>query len=128
MAALPLSVSKIVSMRRKSAPPSQIRQSIYPVTLENKGPVLLEILKRPEVESAIVFTRTKSRADRVAKMLESFPEVKVADSVSGAIDLVVQLEVERIEDLNRVRDELARLPGVESTQTLLVMAPRFDRR
>jgi ATP-dependent RNA helicase RhlE len=53
----------------KAAPPSQIRQSIYPVTLENKGPVLLEILKRPEVESAIVFTRTKSRADRVAKML-----------------------------------------------------------
>jgi Lrp/AsnC family leucine-responsive transcriptional regulator len=66
--------------------------------------------------------------DRVARMLESFPEVKVADSVSGAIDLVVQLEAERIEDLNRVRDELARLPGVESTQTLLVMAPRFDRR
>ena len=53
----------------KAAPPSQIRQSIYPVTLENKGPVLLEILKRPEVESAIVFTRTKSRADRVAKLL-----------------------------------------------------------
>ena len=53
----------------KAAPPSQIRQSIYPVTLENKGPVLLEILKRPEVESAIVFTRTKSRADRVARML-----------------------------------------------------------
>jgi DNA-binding Lrp family transcriptional regulator len=61
-------------------------------------------------------------------MLESFPEVKVADSVSGSIDLVVQLEAERIEDLNRVRDELARLPGVESTQTLFVMAPRFDRR
>ena len=54
----------------KAAPPAQIRQSIYPVTLENKGPVLLEILKRPEVESAIVFTRTKSRADRVAKMLQ----------------------------------------------------------
>ncbi len=53
----------------KAAPPSQIRQSIYPVTLENKGPVLLEILKRPEVERAIVFTRTKSRADRVAKLL-----------------------------------------------------------
>src|ERR1017187_10869855 len=28
------------------------------------------MLKRPEVESAIVFTRTKSRADRVAKMLQ----------------------------------------------------------
>jgi len=39
------------------------------VTLDNKGPMLLELLKRDEVESAIVFTRTRSRADRVAKML-----------------------------------------------------------
>jgi ATP-dependent RNA helicase RhlE len=64
-----LSNPERVTIGGKSAPPSSIRQSIYPVTLENKGPVLLEILKRPEVESAIVFTRTKSRADRVAKML-----------------------------------------------------------
>ncbi|MDO8432153.1 MAG: DEAD/DEAH box helicase [Candidatus Binatus sp.] len=65
-----LSTPERVTIGGKSAPPASIRQSIYPVTLENKGPVLLEILKRPEVESAIVFTRTKSRADRVAKMLQ----------------------------------------------------------
>jgi len=65
-----LTTPERVTVGGKSAPPAQIRQSIYPVTLENKGPVLLEILKRPEVESAIVFTRTKSRADRVAKMLQ----------------------------------------------------------
>jgi ATP-dependent RNA helicase RhlE len=59
-----------VTVGEKSAPPSSITQTIYPVTLENKGAMLLEILKRPEVESAIVFTRTKSRADRVAKMLQ----------------------------------------------------------
>jgi Lrp/AsnC family transcriptional regulator, leucine-responsive regulatory protein len=77
---------------------------------------------------AYLMIRGGASHDRVAKMLESFPEVKVADSVSGEIDLVLQLEVDRIEDLARVRDELARLPGVVSTQTLLVMAPRFDRR
>ncbi|HUO05541.1 MAG TPA: DEAD/DEAH box helicase [Candidatus Binataceae bacterium] len=59
-----------VTIGSLAAPPSSVKQSIYPVTMENKGPVLLEILKRPEVESAIVFTRTKSRADRVARMLQ----------------------------------------------------------
>ena len=59
-----------VSASTKTAPPSQIRQTICPVALENKSPMLLEILRRPEVESAIVFTRTKSRADRIAKMLQ----------------------------------------------------------
>jgi ATP-dependent RNA helicase RhlE len=59
-----------VTIGEKTAPPSTIRQTICPVATENKGPMLLEIVRRPEVESAIVFTRTKSRADRIAKMLQ----------------------------------------------------------
>jgi ATP-dependent RNA helicase RhlE len=52
-----------------SAPPETIRQVICPVASDNKGPMLLQILRRPEVTSAIVFTRTRSRADRVGKLL-----------------------------------------------------------
>ncbi len=66
--------------------------------------------------------------ERAVKLLRGFPQVKVADSVSGDIDLILQLEAERIEDVTRVRDEVAKLPGVVSTQTLVVMTPRFDRR
>jgi ATP-dependent RNA helicase RhlE len=58
-----------VTIGAVAAPPSTISQSIYPVKTESKGPMLLELLDRIEVESAIVFTRTKSRADRVAKLL-----------------------------------------------------------
>jgi len=58
-----------VNVGEQTTPPASIRQTIYAVTLDNKGPMLLELLKRDEVESAIVFTRTRSRADRVAKML-----------------------------------------------------------
>jgi ATP-dependent RNA helicase RhlE len=52
-----------------SAPPAAVRQTVYPVTPENKAPMLLHLLGRNEVNSAIVFTRTKVRADRVAKLL-----------------------------------------------------------
>jgi ATP-dependent RNA helicase RhlE len=58
-----------VSIGPVAAPPAEIRQMIYPVTMENKVPVLLELLNRAEVNSAIVFTRTKNRADRIARML-----------------------------------------------------------
>jgi ATP-dependent RNA helicase RhlE len=58
-----------VNVGEKAAPPASIRQTILPVSVENKGPMLLEILKRDDIESAIVFTRTKSRADRVSKLL-----------------------------------------------------------
>lgn len=58
-----------VSIGERAAPPSTIRQTICAVTLDNKGPMLLEILKRREIDSAIVFTRTRSRADRVSRLL-----------------------------------------------------------
>ena len=77
---------------------------------------------------AYLLVRGTANHDRVVKALDALPGVKVADSVSGEIDLVLQIEVERIEELNELRDEVAKLPGVVSTQTLLVMAPRFDRR
>ncbi len=58
-----------LSVGKVATPPSSIRQSIYPVTPENKGPMLLKLLCRDEVDRAIVFTRTKSRADRAARLL-----------------------------------------------------------
>lgn len=64
---------------------------------------------------------------RALRALEGFPEVRVADSVAGSTDLVLQLEAPSIDDLNRVRDEVAKLPGVSSTETLLVMKAEFSR-
>ncbi len=57
------------SVEEISAPPDTIRQVVCPVTTENKGRMLRQILLRPEVTSAIVFTRTRVRADRVGKLL-----------------------------------------------------------
>ena len=65
--------------------------------------------------------------ERALRALKSFPEVRGADSVAGEISLVLRLEVESVEDLNRVRDEVAKLPGVAGTQTLLVMKDGFSR-
>lgn len=46
-----------------------INQSVYFVDKENKKNLLLEILKDQDIERALVFTRTKHGADRVAKDL-----------------------------------------------------------
>lgn len=54
----------------KAAPPPSIQQTICAVTTAQKGEILLALLRRPEVESAIVFTRTRDRTDRVAKTLK----------------------------------------------------------
>lgn len=101
--------------------------------LEREGVILgytLRLAKAPPagVRAYLLVQGSGPSHERTVRMLETFPEVRVADSVSGDTDLVLQVEAERLEDLNRLRDEVARLPGVAATRTLLVMAPRFDRR
>jgi len=58
-----------ITIGQTSAPPVTIRQRVCPVTTESKGKLLLELLRTDEIESAIVFTRTKIRADQIARFL-----------------------------------------------------------
>jgi ATP-dependent RNA helicase RhlE len=52
-----------------SAPASGISQMLYPVPEHLKTPLLLELLGEAGVESALVFTRTKRRTERLAQDL-----------------------------------------------------------
>lgn len=46
-----------------------IQQSVYFVEKKEKSSLLLHLLKNPEIESVLVFTRTKHGADKLAKIL-----------------------------------------------------------
>ncbi len=56
------------------APPSKpietIEQSVYPVGGKQKTDLLLSLIKDHSLERVLVFTRTKHRADRVARVLD----------------------------------------------------------
>jgi ATP-dependent RNA helicase RhlE len=59
-----------INLERRSAPAAGIRQGVYPVARELKPALLVELLNRNLVADAIVFTRTKHRANRLAQFLE----------------------------------------------------------
>src|SRR3954447_12758906 len=59
-----------LNIERASAPATGIDQAVYPVRQEAKSALLLELLKGKTIESAIVFTRTKHRANRLTQYLE----------------------------------------------------------
>ena len=59
-----------ISIERRSAPAAGIRQAVYPVRRDLKSDLLAELLARNLVADAIVFTRTKHRANRLALFLE----------------------------------------------------------
>jgi ATP-dependent RNA helicase RhlE len=51
-------------------PPEAIQQALYPVPKHLKVPLLMALLENMEVESMLVFTRTKQEADIVTRQLD----------------------------------------------------------
>ena len=58
-----------ISLQRRAAPAAGVSQALYPVPSKRKGALLVEFLKSGHIDDALVFTRTKHRADRLCKLL-----------------------------------------------------------
>ena len=56
-----------INLDRRAAPAVGITQAVYPVPQHLKAALLVELLRRGEIQDALVFTRTKHRADRLAR-------------------------------------------------------------
>ena len=58
-----------LDVERPSAPATGVRQFVYPVRHDLKTSLLHKLVQEQEISNALVFTRTKRRADRLAKTL-----------------------------------------------------------
>ncbi|MBM4265918.1 MAG: DEAD/DEAH box helicase [Deltaproteobacteria bacterium] len=64
----------VIRLQSKEAPAARVTQRVYPVPAERKTGLLIELLKREDITNALVFTRTKHRANRLAQTLERHGE------------------------------------------------------
>ena len=64
---------------------------------------------------------TQRRLDDVAAALADIPEVLQVDGISGEIDLLVHAVAADADDLYRIAGQILAIPGVERTNTALVM-------
>jgi len=60
-----------INIERRSAPAVGITHAAYPVPQHLKPPLLARLLKNGEMHDALVFTRTKHRANRLASISAS---------------------------------------------------------
>jgi ATP-dependent RNA helicase RhlE len=85
-----------------SRPPQSLRQQIYPVPKHLKTALLIALLRGAEVESALVFTRTKQGADIVAR--------KLKEAGLSAVEMHGDFaQRERVRALDRFRSGEARI-------------------
>jgi ATP-dependent RNA helicase RhlE len=59
----------MIDLGRRSLPAVGVTQAVYPVKQDLKKDLLLALLNRGEMAQALVFTRTKHRANRLAEQL-----------------------------------------------------------
>ena len=64
---------------------------------------------------------TQRRLDEVAAALAIIPEVLQVDGISGQTDLLVHAVAADADDLYRIAGQILAIPGVERTNTALVM-------
>src|SRR5438477_572681 len=62
---------KIVEIGRRANPADTVTQFVYEVRSHLKPALLLHLLRDPQFDTVLVFTRTKHGADRLARRLES---------------------------------------------------------
>ena len=60
----------VVQVGRRSSAASTVTHAVYPVPRERKSALLVELLRMPDMDSVLIFTRTKHGADRVVRHLE----------------------------------------------------------
>ena len=60
----------MINLQRAAAPAPGITQAVYPVPAHLKAALLVSLLTKGDVNQALVFTRTKHRADRLAAFLD----------------------------------------------------------
>ena len=63
----------------------------------------------------------------VLDRLAAYPEVRRVSSVSGQLDLIVEIEVPSINYLNTIRDKVATMDEVDDVTTSIILRRDIDR-
>ncbi|MBI3609224.1 MAG: DEAD/DEAH box helicase [Nitrospirae bacterium] len=60
----------VIQIARQGSTASGVRQVVYPVDASRKRDLLLHLIEKEKMDHVLVFTRTKHRADHLARQLE----------------------------------------------------------
>ncbi|ACU96457.1 Lrp/AsnC family transcriptional regulator [Saccharomonospora viridis] len=71
---------------------------------------------------------TQRRLDEVAEALAEIPEVLEVHGISGPVDLLIHVVARDADDLYRIAGRILAIPGIERTNTSLVMRRLVDYR
>lgn len=75
----------------------------------------------------LVYRVDRMRGDDVIAFLRGVPEIVLCDVLSGDFDLLIRVEAESAQRVQRIWQEIANHPGVRDTTTALSLSTEFSR-
>jgi DNA-binding Lrp family transcriptional regulator len=84
-------------------------------------------LEEGEIEAFLLVTLKRTPSLGVLDRLAGFSSVRRVFSVSGQLDLIVEVKVASINALNELRNEVAQLDNVEDLTTSIVLRRDIER-
>ena len=92
----------VVQVGRRTEAANTVTHAVYPVPRERKSALLAELLRRDDMDSVLVFTRTKHGADRVVRHLER-------EGISALAMHADKTQGQRVEALERFKNGTVRV-------------------
>ena len=79
-------------------------------------------------QALVMLEVDQKRSKQVVERLNSFPAVKVCMAVSGSWDYFISAEEPTLELLDTLLDKISSIPGIQRTNSSIVLSRKFDRR
>ncbi len=118
-------ISRQVNLSR-SAVTERIRR------LEENGTITgyhahTSISKEDGVTAYLALTFRPLSCDLVQPLVDAIPEVKLAHSISGDLDLLLLVQASSMARLNEIRSDMDAWPNLDKVVTHMCLATRLDR-
>ncbi|HEU4564890.1 MAG TPA: Lrp/AsnC family transcriptional regulator [Gemmatimonadaceae bacterium] len=76
---------------------------------------------------AFMGVRSTRPCSELLDALQRMPEIEECHSVAGALSMLLKVRVASPPDLLALTERLRQVPGIEGTETTMVLATQFDR-
>nr|WP_283247983.1 Lrp/AsnC family transcriptional regulator [Marinomonas lutimaris] len=85
------------------------------------------VSKEDGVTAYLALTFRPLSCDLVQPLIEAIPEVKLAHSISGDLDLLLLVQASSMARLNAIRSEMDSWPNLHKIVTHMCLSNRLDR-
>lgn len=80
-----------------------------------------------QIRAHVSVTIEQRESPRVTLALQKIPQVQAIHTISGKVDLIVEVRCASAQDLDTCLHEITSIPGIISSESALIMSTKFTR-